>query len=144
MSRTKPWVLASILVLAGCGERTPNATGGPALAPVATDTAQATAGFEAAVDALTKGYYRQVPEAATYNGAPAELAGDADARLNDRSVAGDEARVAGLEELLAALKATHAESLDAGHRRIRATLITLFDGALGPTPHRDKGTSIDV
>ena len=144
MSRTKLWVLASILVLAACGERAPNETGGPASAPAAPDTAQATAGFEAAVDALTKGYYRQVPEAATYNGAPAELAGDADARLNDRSVAGDEARVAELETLLAALKATHAESLDADDRRIRATLITLFDGALGPSRIVDYGTSFDV
>ena len=59
---------------------------------VCAGPASATARFDAAVDALSAAYFRSVPEAATYNGAPEALAPGASARLNDRSPAGDHAR----------------------------------------------------
>jgi uncharacterized protein (DUF885 family) len=112
-------------------------------ASVASNTEQATTAYDAAVDQLTRSYYQQVPEAATYNGAPAELAGNADARFNDRSEEGNKARVAEMEKRLAALKATSADALGDEQRRVRATLITLFDGALAPTRVVDYGSSFD-
>lgn len=144
MLRARALLMASILVLAGCGGSATRETGRVAPAPATREATQAGSAFDAAVVALSKGYYQQVPEAATYNGAPPDLAGDADARLNDRSVAGDAARVAELETLLARLKATSAGALDADSQRVRATLITLFDGALGPSRIVDYGTSFDV
>ena len=138
-------LVACALILCGCGkpEKETATQAVPAQAPMASDPAKATAAFDAAVDQLTRSYYQQVPEAATYNGAPAELANKADARFNDRSVAGEAARNAEMENRLADLKATAPQALDDEHRRIRATLITLFDGALAPTRVVDYGSSFD-
>jgi uncharacterized protein (DUF885 family) len=139
-------LVVSILVLGGCGQQERNAVTPTAkeATPAATGAGQASAALDAAVDHLTKSYYQQVPEAATYNGAPPDLAGDADARLNDRSVAGEEARTGEMEKRLAELQATSIETLSAEQQRIRATLITLFDGALGPSRAVGYGSSFDV
>jgi uncharacterized protein (DUF885 family) len=146
MRRHALTLLASILILGGCGRQEKDAVTPTAneTAPAATGAEQASAALDAAVDHLTKSYYRQVPESATYNGIPEELTSGADARLNDRSVAGDKARASEMEQRLAELRATSAESLSADQRRIRDTLITLFDGALAPTRVADYGSSFDV
>jgi uncharacterized protein (DUF885 family) len=128
--------------LAACGGPAPDASHAIAEpAPTRVDPAAASADFDAAVDAQTKAYFRHLPEAATYNGAPAELAADADARLNDRSPAGEKARVAEFETLLDQLRSTPADALDADRKRIRATLLTLIDGALAPARVVDYGAS---
>ena len=130
MQRLALTLLASILVLAGCsGQRAVVVSPAPGQQAVGDAGKRASADFDAAVDRLTRAYFQQVPEAATYNGAPDALAAGADARLNDRSVAGEAARVAELEARLAELKALPVDSLSADQRRTHATLITLFDGA---------------
>jgi uncharacterized protein (DUF885 family) len=132
MIRQALTIVTSIVVLGGCDERGQDA-------PVpATQQAEA---FDQAVKQLTLGYYRHAPESATYNGAARELAPSADGRLNDRSVAGEAARVAEIETLVTALKAIAPDELDAERRRVRTTLITLFDGALAPSRVVDYGTS---
>lgn len=140
--------LFSALILCGCGKLEKESATHPVLAEArvasdASDASQATAAFDAAVDHLTRSYYQQVPEGATYNGAPAELASNADARFNDRSEAGKAARDAEMEKRLAELKATVPQALTDEQRRVRATLITLFDGALAPTRVVDYGSSFD-
>ncbi len=131
-----------ILIFAACGERPQNELGGgQSQQPATLEAADATAAFDAAVKDLTKGYFEHVPESATYNGAPAGLAPGADARLNDRSVEGEKARIAALENLLTALKGTEPDTLDTERRRIRASLIVLIDGALAPTRVAEYGAS---
>ncbi len=136
----------SLALLTACGEQAQDTqpTVAAATAPVADAAPAATIAFDAAVEQLTRSYYEQVPESATYNGAPVALTTHADARLNDRSVAGEAARVVEMEKRLAALKATAPQALDAEHQRVRATLITLFDGALAPSRVVDYGSSFDV
>lgn len=138
-------LVACALILGGCGtmEKDMATRPVPAEGPAAGGAAEATAAFGAAVDHLTRSYYQQVPEGATYNGAPAELASNADARLNDRSQAGKALRDAEMEKRLAELKATVPQALNDEQRRVRATLITLFDGALAPTRVVDYGSSFD-
>lgn len=142
-------LVAAFSILVGPGIHAKDAPSTPATpanraAPLAGDAGDASRAFDAAVDQLSRSYYQQVPEAATYNGAPAGLASDADARLNDRSVAGNAARVADMEKRLAELKATSVDSLNDEQRRVRATLISLFDGALAPTRVVGYGDSFDV
>lgn len=138
--------VTSILILCGCGQQGKDAVTPPVnqAAPAAVESELATTALDAAVDQLTKSYYQHVPEAATYNGIPDELTSAADARLNDRSVAGEAARVSEMEKRLAELKATSPDMLSADQQRIRDTLITLFDGALGPMRAADYGSSFDV
>ncbi|MEP6880473.1 MAG: DUF885 family protein, partial [Dokdonella sp.] len=137
---------ACALILCGCDKPEKHAATNPApeAAAPAGDTRQATAKFDEAVNQLTQFYYTQVPEAATYNGAPIALKGIADTRLNDRTYAGNAARVGLIESRLANLKATAPQALDDEHRRVRASLITLFDGALAPSRLVDYGSSFDV
>lgn len=145
MLRHAKTLIASILVIGSSSAMGKEVATPPAaqLAPVTVDANAASTALTAAIDHLSKRYYQQVPEAATYNGAPVELAGDADARFNDRSVAGEAARNAEMEQRLAELKATPASGLSDEQRRVRATLINLFDGALGPTRVVDYGSSFD-
>lgn len=139
MTRSAPLLLLS-LVLAACGGPAGETSSGAADAAPAGVDAQAAA-FDAAVDALSKAYFRQLPEAATYSGAPEALAPGAAARLNDRSVAGERARIAELETLLGAVKALPADALDADRRRIQSSLTILLDGALAPARVVDYGAS---
>ncbi len=147
MQRLALTFIASIVVLGGCRERSSDVLAPPAneqvIVGVGADK-NATAAFDAAVDRLSRAYYQQVPEAATYNGAPDGLASGADARLNDRSVEGESARVAAMEERLAELKATPVDSLSADQQRTHASLVTLVEGALGPSRVVDYGSSFDV
>ncbi|MGB0133431.1 DUF885 domain-containing protein [Dokdonella sp.] len=146
MMRNAVTLIVATLVLGGCGKHDKDAATQPVndVAPVVADAEKAGATFDAAIDQLTRSYYQQVPEAATYNGIPDELTSGADARLNDRSVEGDKARVAEMEKRLAELQATSPDSLSADQRRIRSTLITLFDGALGPMRVADYGSGFDA
>lgn len=143
-------LLVCLLILGGCAPQRNDAVTQSANDPVpvagagAGDAAPATAALDTAVDHLTMSYYQQVPEAATYNGIPDELTSGADARLNDRSVSGEQARVHEMEARLAELQATPTAMLSADRQRIRDTLITLFDGALGPSRVVDYGSSFDV
>ena len=139
-------LVVAVLVLCGCNkhENYTAVKSAQQAVPVAGDAGLATAAFDAAVAQLTQSYYQQVPEAATYNGAPAELGSNADARFNDRSDEGNKARITEMEKRVAELKATSAASLSDEQRRVRATLITLFDGALAPTRAVDYGSSFDV
>ncbi len=130
-------IAAAIIFLVMCG-RSAHAN------EASVQAAAAPTAFDTAVNQLSLTYYQQVPEAATYNGTPEPLAPGADARLNDRSVAGDEARVAQIEKQLAELKASSPDALDDEQRRVRASLIALFDGALAPSRVVDYGTSFDV
>ena len=140
--RPRPMLSASLAVaLAACAGPASVATAPVVPAESAHADAAAVAGFDAAVDALAKGYFRAVPEGATYNGASDALASGAGARLNDRSLAGEASRTAGLESLLADLKATPASALDDDRRRVQATLVTVLDGALAPSRVVDYGVS---
>jgi uncharacterized protein (DUF885 family) len=142
MRRSLPLLAFVALALAACAEPAPIApdvAASPATARV--DASVAAADFDAAVDALSKGYFRLLPELATYSGAPDALAPGAGERLNDRSQAGSKARTAEIETLLAQLKATPAEALDADRQRLQATLVTVLDGALGPSRLVDYGSS---
>ena len=130
------------LALVACAGPAPIASGtGAAPAPATAEADTAAAQFDAAVDALAKGYFRAVPEGATYNGVPDALAPGAGARLNDRSPAGEASRTAEMETLLAALKAVPTAALDENRRRVQATLVTVLDGALAPGRLVDYGTS---
>ena len=123
-----------LLFLAACGDggdKKANATVREAAA--ALPHADANEVFDATVEDLTKRYFASLPEMATYMGAPPEMAPGADARLNDRSIAGEAARRAEMGALLTGLEAIDPGMLDPDRARIRATLITLMDGALGPS-----------
>lgn len=128
-----------ILLLAACTENLPQVSDESAQATGVQTQQNIEATFDAAVDALTSGYFRLLPEAATYNGADEALAPGASARLNDRSVDGEQARFAEMEDLLARLQATPPEALGEERRRIQASLATLVDGALAPARVVDYG-----
>lgn len=129
---------ASLLVLAAaCGQSAQKAaTPAPAAdeaGPVADAASlEAAAAFDERIAALTRAYFAEMPEMATYFGAPADLAPEADARLNDRSPEADAARRARMETLLAELKAIDEEALDHRRRLIRDILATQLDSALAP------------
>ncbi|MEO6172969.1 MAG: DUF885 family protein, partial [Arenimonas sp.] len=124
----------SLSVISGCDTQKNTEVARPVQADKAVDDA---------IHQLTLSYYQQVPESATYNGAPEELTSAADARLNDRAIAGNKTRTTEMEKRLAELKATSTDGLDDERRRDRASLIALFDGALGPSRVADYGTSFD-
>jgi len=136
-------VAISTALLFACAEQDPASKAAPPIDP-ATGQKQASAAFDAAVEQLTLSYFAHVPEAATYNGTPKNLAPGANAKLNDRSVAGVQARVAAVEAGLAQLKATNSDGLDDEQRRVRATLIALYDAAIGPSRVVDYGSSLDT
>lgn len=142
MRRSLPLLAFVGLALAACAGPAPIASE-PATdrAAARADAALAAAKFDAAVDALSQGYFRLVPESATYNGAPELLAPGAGERLNDRSPQAEKSRTAELETLLAALKATPSDALDPHRQRVQATLVTVLDGALGPSRLVDYGIS---
>jgi uncharacterized protein (DUF885 family) len=144
--RRLPLIAAiSFALLSGCVEQTSTPPAPPPeVAPAVANAEQATAALDEAVNQLSLGYFLQVPESATYNGAPDALAPGANTRLNDRSVAGVAARVGEMEKRLADLKAVSTDGLSDEQRRIRETLIVMFDGALAPSRVADYGSSFDV
>lgn len=139
-----PILPALALLLAACAPQAPETVTAPGSAASTTSNATAShAELDKAIEQLTRTYFQHVPEAATYSGAPADLAPSANARLNDRSAAGISARNQALEAELASLKAVPADGLTPEQRRIRETLIVLFEGALAPSRAAGYGSSFD-
>jgi uncharacterized protein (DUF885 family) len=139
------------LVAAACGKKTatapdaaaPSGTGiaSPPIAPI--EVAQAE--FDALISEITRTYFAELPETATYYGAPAELAGpDADRRLNARSPAAEESRRAAMEASLDALKEMSGSDLGPRERRIADIVIALLDGALAPGRIAEYGSVFNV
>src|SRR5688572_16391385 len=142
MRRSLPLFAAIAFALAACAGPAPVATDPvDSTALAAEDATAAAARFDAAVDAVSRAYFGLLPESATYNGAPDALAPGARARLNDRSPAGDSARLAELEAVLADLRAIPADALDDSRRRMQASLVTVLDGSLAPARVADYGSS---
>ncbi len=143
----RPHLLAlfGTLLLGGCaspGAPVPAASVEPA--PEESPEGPAQRDFAQAVDGLTASYFGRLPEAATYYGAEERLAPAHDTRLNDRSPAGVQALTAEIERQLDRLKSLPAASLDPSQRRVRDSLVVLFDGALGPSRLVDYGSSLDA
>lgn len=97
--------------------------------------------FDAAVQGMSVAYFQHVPEAATQVGMSEDLVPGTSTRMMDRSVAGNAARNAALEEALAALEAVDAAALTPDRQRTHAVLTTLFEGALAPSRVVDYGTT---
>ncbi|MEZ5892420.1 MAG: DUF885 domain-containing protein [Parvularculaceae bacterium] len=127
---------ASCSLVTGCE----NKTGTESPAPAAAEAARSV-GYEAAIADVTRGYFQSLPEIATYNGASAEIAPGANARLNDRSPAGEAARRAEMETLLAELKSVDVSALDADQARIAAALSFIIEGGLAPAHVADYGSA---
>ncbi len=134
--RVSPILLASLLLSACAAPLKPaaNTTQNKA-------TTMATE-FDQAVDALSRTYYGLLPETATYNGVPEELAPGASTRLSDRSIAGEQAKRKAIEEKLAVMKSSAPSGLSPQKQRIRESMITLFDGALGPARVAEYGSAM--
>jgi len=111
------------------------ACSGPATAP------QGDAALAGVVDELSRAYFEELPEIASYYGVPSDLAPGAGARLTDRSPEAESARRARMEALVSSLQEVASTGLDAGERVTRDTLVTLFEGALGPARIVDYGTA---
>lgn len=142
MRRSMPLLAFVVLLLTACAGLGPIASkpvDDPA--PDRADATSAAATFDAAVVALSNGYFGLLPESATYNGASERLAPGAGERLNDRSPKAEKSRTAELETQLVALKAVPSDMLDAKRQRVQATLVTVLDGAIGPSRLVDYGTS---
>ena len=149
MPRSLSLLALSSLVLAACAGPAPVVPdladrAEPARADAHDATAAADSRFDAAVDALSKGYFRLLPESSTYHGAPEALAPGAGGRLDDRSPDADRTRAAEFEALLAGLRAMPADTLGEGRRRVQASLVTVLDGALGPSRLVDYGASFST
>ncbi|MBY0423654.1 MAG: DUF885 domain-containing protein, partial [Parvularculaceae bacterium] len=133
-------IVLSAVALGGCGkkEAAPAAKGA---APASTAAAEdPNAAFDSLVDGLTCDYFAAFPEQATYYGAPPALAGEgADARLNDRSVAGETKTRAMLEASLAKVQAVDAAGLDARRAQIRDVLAEQYAAMLAPARVADYG-----
>ncbi|MFQ5563673.1 MAG: DUF885 family protein [Parvularculaceae bacterium] len=135
-----------LLVLAGCddgggGQTTAPAGPAPETEPAAVEESAAdpNAAFDAAVEELSRAYFEELPEIATYYGAPPDIAPGADGRLTDRSTAADAARRARMEKLLQAVKDVEPDALDEDRRLTRNVVIALLDGALAPARTVDYG-----
>ncbi len=133
------------LALTACSGPAQEAPQAAAVAdPAAADRPSGDAGFDAAIATLSSAYFKQLPESATYAGAPADVAPGAGARLADRSPDAERARNEEMERLLAGLTAVPAETLGANRRLVQASLATLIDGALAPARVVDYGGSFST
>jgi len=125
---SKHWLAAlSVLALWSCGKKPADKP-----APAIVEAPAVAAAFDEAVNALTLAYFDEMPEMATYVGAPAELAPGAAARLSDRTPGGDAARRARLQAEHERLAAVAPEGLDRTRALQRETLLTLLGAALAP------------
>lgn len=138
--------LSLLALAAACGK--PPEKAPPSTAETTTtttpDAQEAGAAFDSLVDDLTRAYFAEIPETATYFGAPSDLAPGADAKLNVRTFEADQARRKMMEAELAKLKAFDETGLDHRRREIRDMLITQIDGALGPARVVDYGAIFNV
>jgi uncharacterized protein (DUF885 family) len=125
---SKHWVAAAaVLALWSCGKKPAETPQRPAV-----EAPAAAAAYDDAVKALTLAYFDEMPEMATYVGAPADLAPGAAARLSDRTPAGDAARRARLQAEYDRLAAVAPEGLDRRRALQRETILTLLGAALAP------------
>jgi len=118
----------SVLALWACGKKPADTPPQPTI----VEAPAAAAAFDEAVKALTLAYFDEMPEIATYVGAPADLAPGAAARLSDRTPAGDAARRARLQAEHDRLAAIAPEGLDRTRALQRETILTLLGAALAP------------
>lgn len=125
----------SLIALAACGEPAGTA---PA-APPAPAQEEANAAFDAAIAALTRAYFDELPEIASYYGAPEAMAPGATARLNARDPGHEAARRARMEDHLAALRAIDGSALDQTRRVTHDSIVTILEGALIPARTVDYG-----
>lgn len=139
MYRASLLIAAFLVLLVACGKPADQPSEPAAVAPVAAQPGDANAAFDAAVEALSLGYFDENPEIATYFGAPEATAAGASSRLTQRDPAAEVARRARIETLLAGLKAVDASGLDQGRRTVRDSLATVLDGALAPARLVDYG-----
>ncbi|MEQ1931893.1 MAG: DUF885 domain-containing protein [Parvularculaceae bacterium] len=141
---------SSLALIAACGKKERAAEApAPAAQTVATETPaptiDAAAEFDKAIAEVTRGYFAEIPETATYYGAPSDLAGaDANSRLNDRSPAAEKARRAKMEAALARLKEARATAPDDVRRLNADVLIAQLEGAIGPTRVAEYGSIFNV
>ncbi|NWG71869.1 MAG: DUF885 domain-containing protein [Parvularculaceae bacterium] len=143
--------VSAFALVAACGNKekaveTPPPAA-PVEAPVDEPAAEAisAAAFDAKIAEVTRAYFAEIPETATYYGAPADLAGaDAGARLNDRSPAAEKARRTKMEAALSALRAAREAAPDETRRRDADVLIAQLDGALAPARLADYGAIFNV
>jgi uncharacterized protein (DUF885 family) len=128
MSRTIPILLLAVLCLVAC------------------DNNQQTEieAFDGVIEDLSIAFFEQVPESATYYGAPKELAPGAHGLLNSRSTQGDRARIDVLEQHLQKLRKTDPTGLDIVRSRLRSSLIVLLDGAMESSRVVSYGTSFNA
>ena len=127
-------VVAILVGLLGCG----SSENAPAPAESAVSANRL---FDSAVQEATTAYFSHVPESATALGIPETVVPGTVKRMMDRSVAGNAARNEALEAALAGLRSVDAAALSADRQRTYAVLVTLFDGALGPSRVVDYGTT---
>ncbi|MBI1364446.1 MAG: DUF885 family protein [Alphaproteobacteria bacterium] len=147
MNRIAQAAVISLLALAAaCGKSpAPQTSTPPAQAAAARSEAEdANARFDALIQDFTKAYFAEMPEMATYFGAPDDFAPGAAAKLNDRSQEADAARRKTMEDWLVKFKASDAGALDRHHRLIRDKLITQLEGALAPARVVDYGEIFGV
>lgn len=142
MQRASLLIACSLILLAACGKPAEKPTEPAATEPVQAQSSDANAAFDAAIEALTLGYFEEHPEIATYYGAPEANAPGAQSRLTQRDPATEIARRARLETLLAGLKAVDASGLDEERRVVHDSLATVLDGALAPARLVDYGAVI--
>lgn len=124
--------LSLFALAAACAKAPESAPPAPDEKAAPDAASEAAAAFDAEVDALTRLYFAEMPEMATYLGAPADIAPGADGKLNARSFEADAARRQTMEGALARLKGFDETALDHRRREIRNILITQLDGALAP------------
>ena len=110
---------AAVLALGACAKKVVEA-------PLQADA------FDAAVDALTLAYFDEMPEMASYVGAPPDLAPGAATRLSDRTPSGDAARRARMQVEYERLAAVAPDGLDRTRALQRESVLTLLDAALAP------------
>jgi uncharacterized protein (DUF885 family) len=126
---------ASVLALAACGKKAAETAPAPAAeaaAPAKLSPEQAAAAFDEAVKNFTVAYFEEVPEMATYVGAPADVAPGASARLSARSPEADAKRRARMEAELAKLKALDVSALDHARKLQHEILVSQLEGTLAP------------
>jgi uncharacterized protein (DUF885 family) len=133
MRRTLLLATCSVLAAGACGRdgvKSPS----PATVERAGDPADAPArqAYDAAIEALTSAYFDELPEVATYYGAPLSAAPDAAGRLNQRGGAAETARRIRMESILSGLQAVDAGALDPLRRTTINSLVFTLDSALAP------------
>lgn len=145
--------VSMIALAAACGKKTADKTAAPE--PATSPTVEASPPieptkvtkdeFESLVGDVTRTYFADLPEMATYYGAPANAAGaDANARLTPRSQAAEEKRRADMEASLDALKELSGSNLGVNEREAADSLIALLDAALAPSRVVDYGSALNV